>query len=102
MEYVGVMGCLACMDDTRTFHLQHGRKEYYFDSHKQFLPEQHPYQRNKKAFTKNRVKNKVARPRLSRDQPLDWVADISPIVEMSLSLPKGYGTDHKFTKTKIF
>ncbi|KAL0433737.1 UNVERIFIED_CONTAM: hypothetical protein Slati_2708000 [Sesamum latifolium] len=48
----GVMGCLICMDDTRAFHLQHGRKTSYFDCHRQFLPEQHPYQRNKKAFTR--------------------------------------------------
>ncbi|KAL0413637.1 UNVERIFIED_CONTAM: hypothetical protein Sradi_1565400 [Sesamum radiatum] len=44
---------------------------------------------NKKAFTKNRVENKVAHPRLSGDQLLDGVADICPAVEMSLSLPKG-------------
>ncbi|KAL0428286.1 UNVERIFIED_CONTAM: hypothetical protein Slati_3003400 [Sesamum latifolium] len=58
--------------------------------------------RNKKAFTKNRIENKVARPRLSGDQHLDWVADISPTVEMSLSLPEGYGSDHKWRKKSIF
>ncbi|KAL0420877.1 UNVERIFIED_CONTAM: hypothetical protein Slati_3110600, partial [Sesamum latifolium] len=26
----GVMGCPVCMDDTRAFHLQHGRKACYF------------------------------------------------------------------------
>ncbi|KAL0449148.1 UNVERIFIED_CONTAM: hypothetical protein Slati_1471200 [Sesamum latifolium] len=60
-----------------------------------FLPEHHPYRRNKKSITKNRVENKVARPRLSGDQLLDWFADISPAVEMPLSLPEGYGSDHK-------
>ncbi|KAL0405750.1 UNVERIFIED_CONTAM: hypothetical protein Slati_3888900 [Sesamum latifolium] len=90
------------MDDTRAFQLQHGRKACYFDCHRQFFPEQHPYRRNKKAFTKNRVENKVVRPRLSGDQILDWVADISPAVEMSLSLPDEYGTDHKWTKKNIF
>ncbi|KAL0455723.1 UNVERIFIED_CONTAM: hypothetical protein Slati_0911500 [Sesamum latifolium] len=67
----GVMGCSICMDNTRAFHLQHVRKVCYFDCHRQFLPKQHPYRRNKKAFTKNRVKNKVARLRLSGDQILD-------------------------------
>ncbi|KAL0438776.1 UNVERIFIED_CONTAM: hypothetical protein Slati_2360600 [Sesamum latifolium] len=61
------MGCPICIDDTRAFHLQYGRKACYFDCHRQFLPEDHPYRRNKKAFTKNHVENKVARPRLSRD-----------------------------------
>ncbi|KAL0456082.1 UNVERIFIED_CONTAM: hypothetical protein Slati_0947400 [Sesamum latifolium] len=94
----GVMGCLVCMDDTRAFHLQHGRKACYFDCHRQFLPEQHLYRRNKKAFTKNHVDNKVARPRLSEDQILDWVADINPAVQILLFLPEGYGTDQKWTK----
>ncbi|KAL0294763.1 UNVERIFIED_CONTAM: hypothetical protein Sradi_6869600 [Sesamum radiatum] len=62
----GVMGYLICMDDTRAFHLQHGRKACYFDCHRQFLPTHHSYRRNKKAFKKNRVKNKVARPRLTK------------------------------------
>ncbi|KAK4389754.1 hypothetical protein Sango_2312400 [Sesamum angolense] len=50
----GIMGCPICMDDTNAFHLQHGRKACYFDCHKRFLPQDHPYQRNKKAFIKNR------------------------------------------------
>ncbi|KAL0416607.1 UNVERIFIED_CONTAM: hypothetical protein Slati_3492600 [Sesamum latifolium] len=59
--------------------------------------------RNKKAFMKNHVKNKVAHPRLSGDQLLDWVAAINPAVElMSLSLPEGYSTDHKWMKKSIF
>ncbi|KAL0356090.1 UNVERIFIED_CONTAM: hypothetical protein Sradi_4055900 [Sesamum radiatum] len=98
----GVVGCLVCMDDTRAFHLQHGRKTCYFDCHRQFLPDHHPYQRNKKAFMKNRVENKVACPRLSGNQLLDWVADIIPVVEMPLSLPKGYDSDHKWMKKSIF
>ncbi|KAL0303019.1 UNVERIFIED_CONTAM: hypothetical protein Sradi_6170000 [Sesamum radiatum] len=98
---VGVMGCPVCMDDTRAFHLQYGRKACYFDCHKQFLPE-HPSQRNKKAFTKNHVENKVARPRLSGDQLLDWVADFSPAIQMLFSLLEGYCSDHKWTKKNIF
>ncbi|KAL0324682.1 UNVERIFIED_CONTAM: hypothetical protein Scaly_2435300 [Sesamum calycinum] len=98
----GVMGCPVCMDDRRTFHLQHGRKACYFYGHRQFLLEHHPYRRNKKAFTKNCVENKVTRPRLTGDQILDRVANISPVVEMPLSLPNGYGRDHKCTKKSIF
>ncbi|KAL0349981.1 UNVERIFIED_CONTAM: hypothetical protein Sradi_4147300 [Sesamum radiatum] len=30
----GVMGCPVYMDDTRAFHLQHGRKAWYFDCYK--------------------------------------------------------------------
>ncbi|KAL0349543.1 UNVERIFIED_CONTAM: hypothetical protein Sradi_4103500 [Sesamum radiatum] len=70
----GVMGCPICMDDTRAFHLQHGRKACYFDCHRQFLFAHHSYRRNKKAFTKNGIENKVAHSRLTGDQILDRVA----------------------------
>ncbi|KAL0427262.1 UNVERIFIED_CONTAM: hypothetical protein Slati_2901000 [Sesamum latifolium] len=69
----GVMGCPVCMEDTRAFYLQNGRKAYYFDCHRQFLPPDHPYHRNKKVFTKNRVERKVARPRLTEKQIRDWL-----------------------------
>ncbi|KAL0322233.1 UNVERIFIED_CONTAM: hypothetical protein Scaly_2519700 [Sesamum calycinum] len=98
----GVMGCLVCMDDTRAFHLQHDKKACYFDCHRQFLPAHHSYRSNKKAFTKNRIENMVARPGLIGDQIHDRVINISPTVEMSSSLPNGYGTDHKLMKKSIF
>ncbi|KAL0284724.1 UNVERIFIED_CONTAM: hypothetical protein Scaly_2841100 [Sesamum calycinum] len=46
------------------------------------FPEHHPYRTNKRAFTKNRVENKIACPRLTGDQILNQVAHISPAVEM--------------------
>ncbi|KAL0406028.1 UNVERIFIED_CONTAM: hypothetical protein Slati_3916700 [Sesamum latifolium] len=57
---------------------------------------------NKKAFTKNRVERKVARPKLTGEQIRDWVEEFSPAVEVSLSLPDGYGIEHKWTKKSIF
>ncbi|KAL0317396.1 UNVERIFIED_CONTAM: hypothetical protein Sangu_2153900 [Sesamum angustifolium] len=63
----GVMGCPICMDDTRAFHLQHGKKACYFDCHRQFLPAHHSYRSNKKAFTKNRIENMVTRKGLIGD-----------------------------------
>ncbi|KAL0363997.1 UNVERIFIED_CONTAM: hypothetical protein Sangu_0497300 [Sesamum angustifolium] len=96
----GVMGCSFCMDDARAFHLQYYRKACYFDCHRQFLPTHHPYRKNKKAFTKNCIENKVTRPRLTGDQILDRFA--SSVVEMLLSLPDGYGSNHKWTKKSIF
>ncbi|KAL0405464.1 UNVERIFIED_CONTAM: hypothetical protein Slati_3860300 [Sesamum latifolium] len=49
----GVMGCPVYMEDTRAFYLQNGRKACYFDCHRQFLPLDHSYRWNKKAFNKN-------------------------------------------------
>ncbi|KAL0433757.1 UNVERIFIED_CONTAM: hypothetical protein Slati_2710000 [Sesamum latifolium] len=73
----------------------------YYDCHRQFLPPDHPYRRNKKAFTKNRVERKVARPRLMREQIRDWVEEFSPVIEVSLSLPDGYRIEHRWTKKSI-
>ncbi|KAL0417047.1 UNVERIFIED_CONTAM: hypothetical protein Slati_3536600 [Sesamum latifolium] len=98
----GVMGCPVCMEDTRVFYLHNGRKACYFDCHRQFLPPDHPYRRNKKAFTKNRVERKLARPRLTGEQIRDWVEEFSPAVEVPLSLPDRYGIEHKWTKKSIF
>ncbi|KAL0329354.1 UNVERIFIED_CONTAM: hypothetical protein Sradi_4922100 [Sesamum radiatum] len=95
------MGCPVCIDDTRAFHLQNGRKACYFDYHRQFLLAHYSYRRDKKAFIKNRIQNKVARPRLIVDQILDRVANISPAVEMPLLLPDGYGSNHKWAKKSI-
>ncbi|KAL0294878.1 UNVERIFIED_CONTAM: hypothetical protein Sangu_3209000 [Sesamum angustifolium] len=64
----GVMGYSICIKDTRAFYLENSRKACYFDSHRQFLPLDHPYRRNKKAFTKNRVERQVTRPRLTGEQ----------------------------------
>ncbi|KAL0451593.1 UNVERIFIED_CONTAM: hypothetical protein Slati_1137400 [Sesamum latifolium] len=83
----GIMGCPTCMDGTWVFHLQHGRKAWYFDCHRKFLPKDHPDRRNKKAFTKNRMEYKIARLRLIREQIRDWVADFSLVVEQPLTLP---------------
>ncbi|KAK4383830.1 hypothetical protein Sango_3115300 [Sesamum angolense] len=96
------MGCPVSMDDTRAFNPQHGRNACYFDCHTQFLPEDHPYPRNKKGFTKNHVEYKVACPRLIGDPIRDWVADTSPAIEMPSTLRSGYGSDHKWTKKSIF
>ncbi|KAL0451626.1 UNVERIFIED_CONTAM: hypothetical protein Slati_1140700 [Sesamum latifolium] len=90
------------MDNTPAFHLQHGRKACYFNCHRQFLPEYHPYERNKKAFTKNRVEYKIAHPRLTGEQIRDWVTHFSPTVEQPLTFPSGYLSNYKWTKKNIF
>ncbi|KAL0413094.1 UNVERIFIED_CONTAM: hypothetical protein Sradi_1511100 [Sesamum radiatum] len=76
-------------------------KACHFDCHRQFLPLDHPYRRNKKSFTKNWVESNIARPRLTGEQIRDWVKEFNPAVEVPLSLPDGYGSKHKWTKESI-
>ncbi|KAL0367675.1 UNVERIFIED_CONTAM: hypothetical protein Sradi_3657600 [Sesamum radiatum] len=98
----GIMGCPVCMEDTQAFRLQHGRKACYFDCHKQFLPHDHPYRRNKRSFTKNRQERKIARPRLTGDEIHRRVEQYGTAVEEPLTYPPGYGNVHKWTKKSIF
>ncbi|KAL0434385.1 UNVERIFIED_CONTAM: hypothetical protein Slati_2772800 [Sesamum latifolium] len=96
------MGCPICMEDTQAFRLQHGRKACYFDCHRQFLPHDHPYRRNKRSFTKNRQERKIARPRLTGDEIRRRVEQYGTAVEEPLTYPPGYGNVHKWTKKSIF
>ncbi|KAL0373977.1 UNVERIFIED_CONTAM: hypothetical protein Sradi_3313400 [Sesamum radiatum] len=98
----GIMGCPICMDDTRAFHLQHGRKACYFDCHRWFLPQDHPYRRNKKSFTKNHQERNIARPRLTEEEIRVRVEEYSSTIKQPLIHPPGYGTYHKWTKKSIF
>ncbi|KAL0325330.1 UNVERIFIED_CONTAM: hypothetical protein Sradi_5102300 [Sesamum radiatum] len=98
----GIMGCPICMDDTSAFYLQHGRKACYFDCHRRFLPQDHPYRRNKKAFIKNRQERNIARPRLTGKEIRVRVEEYSSAIKQPLIHPPGYGTDHKWTKKSIF
>ncbi|KAK4390102.1 hypothetical protein Sango_2073500 [Sesamum angolense] len=92
----------VCIDDTRAFHPQHSRKECYFNCYRQFLLVDHTYRRNKKTFTKDRVKYMVACPRLTGEEIRNWVADFSPAVEQLLTLPSDHGSDNKWMKKTIF
>ncbi|KAL0401778.1 UNVERIFIED_CONTAM: hypothetical protein Slati_4207700 [Sesamum latifolium] len=98
----GVIRCPVCMKDTRAFYLLNGRNACYFDCHRQFLPPDHPYHRNKKVFTKNQVEMKVARPRLIGEQIRNWVEEFSPAVEVSLLFTDVCKIEHKWTKKNIF
>ncbi|KAK4394397.1 hypothetical protein Sango_1910500 [Sesamum angolense] len=98
----GIMGYPICMDDTSAFYLQHDQKACYFDWHRRFLPQDHPYQRNKKAFIKNRQERNIARPRLIGEEIRVRMEEYSNPIKQPLVHPPGYGTEHKWAKKNIF
>ncbi|KAL0361020.1 UNVERIFIED_CONTAM: hypothetical protein Sradi_3786500 [Sesamum radiatum] len=98
----GIMGCPICMDDTRAFHLQNDRKACYFNCHKWFLLQDHPYRRNKKAFTKNRQERNIARRRLIGKEIRVRVEEYTSAIKQPLIHPPDYGTYHKWTRKSIF
>jgi len=46
----GKMSCPYCMEQTKSFQLEHGRKACWFDCHRQFLPLDHPFRGDRKFF----------------------------------------------------
>lgn len=49
-ETHGRLACLHCMGHTKSFTLKYGHKSCWFDSHHRFLPNDHSFRRNIKAF----------------------------------------------------
>ncbi|GKV24900.1 hypothetical protein SLEP1_g34441 [Rubroshorea leprosula] len=64
----GKLSCPYCMENTKAFQLQYGRKTSFFNCHRQFLPPKHPFCRDKKNFYLNRVEK--SRPPLRLDGTL--------------------------------
>ena len=66
----GALSCPVCQDQLRGFYLEHGRKMLWFDCHRCFLPRNHVFRRNRKAFTRDRTVNSQPPQRLSPE--LEW------------------------------
>jgi len=64
----GKLACPHCMEHTKSFRLTHGNKQSWFDCHRQFLPMDHKFRRNKTAFYKNREEFSKPPPNLTGEQ----------------------------------
>jgi hypothetical protein len=51
----GILTCPICVEDTLCFRLKFGGKICYFDCHRCFLPEDHPFRFNRNAFKKDTI-----------------------------------------------
>ncbi|XP_043816628.1 uncharacterized protein LOC110624237 [Manihot esculenta] len=58
----GRTACPYCMENTDAFTLRKGGKQTWFDSHRKFLPDNHPFRRNKTSFIKNKCVSKSPPP----------------------------------------
>ncbi|XP_038713444.1 uncharacterized protein LOC120007316 [Tripterygium wilfordii] len=98
----GKLACPYCIECSKAFTLENGRKNSWFDCHRQFLPMTDPFRRNKDAFFKNRMEKSQPPPHFSGKEVLARVWNFPKITETGpLSLP-GYGQDHSWTKKSIF
>ena len=46
----GKNACPYCMSDSKAFYLRHSRKMCWFDYHRMFLPDRHPFRRDRVNF----------------------------------------------------
>ncbi|KAJ7954436.1 Transposon protein, putative, CACTA, En/Spm sub-class [Quillaja saponaria] len=61
----GRIACPICMERTKSFYLKNGSKCCWFDCHRQFLPMDHRFRRNKNDFKKGIVEKSPPPLRLS-------------------------------------
>ncbi|XP_060182237.1 uncharacterized protein LOC132611895 [Lycium barbarum] len=56
----GKLACPYCMEETQSFRLQHGRNTSWFDSHRMFLDQHHPFRRDRKNFLKGKTVKRLS------------------------------------------
>ena len=100
---MGRLSCPICMENSKAFQLKYGRKTSFFDCHRQFLPNNHQFRRNRDSFYKNRVERSKPPPRLSGDEVLHRVQNLPKVVEHGKTIPiEGYHDTHHWNKQSIF
>jgi len=98
----GKLACPICMSSSKAFRLENGGKPTWFDCHRQFLPMDHQFRRNKDAFTKN--KSETSRPptRLHGETIWQTVQHLPKVTENGPFVIEGFGQVHNWTKQSIF
>ncbi|WMV24037.1 hypothetical protein MTR67_017422 [Solanum verrucosum] len=98
----GKLACPYCMEDTKLFTLKHGRKNSWFDCHRQFLPPHHEFRRKKYAFKKNKSERYGPPPILTGDDIWERVQNFPKVTEEPPYKFDRYGVAHNWTKQSIF
>src|SRR4051812_15591242 len=98
------LSCPVCMDHTKAIQLKYSRKPSFFDCHRRFLPQDHRFRRNKKAFRNRHVEASPPPPILTGDQICDRVRHFKRIVDNPSieDKPEGYGETHNRDRRSIF
>ncbi|XP_059295324.1 uncharacterized protein LOC132048635 [Lycium ferocissimum] len=80
----GKLACPYCMEETQSFRLQHGRKTSWFDSHRMFLDQHHPFRRDPKNFLKGKTVNRLSPSYRTGEEILNQICDlgIRKIIEL--------------------
>jgi hypothetical protein len=91
----GLLTCPICGKDTDCFRLEFGGKICYFDCHKRFLPENHPFRFQRNAFRKDTIVTKGPPKRMSGTEILAMLKDLKMNTDGNGYV--GFGTEHNWT-----
>lgn len=98
----GRLSCPICMEQSQAHILDNGGKVSFFGCHRQFLPMDHPYRRNKNNFKKNEQETKPPPQIFSGDQIWERVSTMPKVPESEAGRPADYGHKHHWNKQSIF
>jgi hypothetical protein len=82
------------MEDSDAFRLEHGRKVSFFDSHRRFLPSNHPFRSDRRSFLKGKTVRKGSPKRKLGAYITKMLDDLK---ESENDEFEGYGEKHKWT-----
>jgi hypothetical protein len=91
----GILTCPICAEDTLCFRLKFGGKICYFDCHRCFLPEDHPFRFDRNAFRKDTIMMRGPPKHLSGPEILARLNDLK-LNEYGNHF-EGFGTEHNWT-----
>ncbi|XP_039120731.1 uncharacterized protein LOC120257299 [Dioscorea cayenensis subsp. rotundata] len=92
----GRKACPYCKEDSDAFTLTRGGKQSWFDNHRNFLPPNHPFRKNKTDFRKNRMVTKMAPTIQTRDEIFKEIQDLKLKRVMDTG---AYETNSRIAKT---
>ena len=99
----GVLSCPYCMENNNAFYLKDGKKVSFFDCHRQFLPMNHSFRKDRKSFRKGKVERSIPPPRLSSEEVWRQLYDLPKNFDHpTLDKLSGFGDQHNWTKKSIF
>ena len=103
----GRLACPCCMENTKAFCLHFSGKPCWFDCHRQHLPPDHPFRRQRNNFVIGRVERDGPPPIISGEEiesRLDALPDhprSGPWLKSNERLP-GFGDSHNWRRKCIF
>ncbi|KAJ7975669.1 Transposon protein, putative, CACTA, En/Spm sub-class [Quillaja saponaria] len=101
----GNLACPYCMEQTKSFRLPHSHKQCWFDCHRQFLPIDHPFRKQKDKLKKNTTEKALPPPRLSGEEVWDRLRRLNQITfgnAFGKKIISGFGKQHNWAKISIF